>query len=141
MTIENKVKQKLNRIAIKIAEDPAYKDKDVYLHPEIKEACLQEKERVCWGCASVNCYAKQTLCKKLGLKKQYYGGCKGKRATFGDLKYYGKISNDPPSAPTHSASTITKPSEKVDYDSDAADVEAAMSLFLLTNVTEVESFE
>ena len=43
MTIENKVKQKLNKIAIKIAEDPAYKDKDVYLHPDVKEACLQEK--------------------------------------------------------------------------------------------------
>ena len=50
------------------------------------------------------------------------------------------VSNEPPTAPAHFATIITKPSENVDYDSDAADVEQAMALFLSTNVSEVESF-
>jgi len=138
-TVENKLKEKLNKIAVKIAEDPTFKDKDVYLHPDIKEACLQEKERVCSGCASINCYVKQTLCKKHNIKKQYYGKCKGKRANFSDLTHYGVIENTP-TAPTHSASTISKPSKDVDYDSDAADMAQAMALFLASKTTENEEF-
>ena len=65
---DNKIKEKLKKIAVKIAEDPAFNGKDVYLHPNIKEACLQEKERVCWGCARSNCYMKQKLCQNIMLR-------------------------------------------------------------------------
>ena len=61
-TIDNKFKEKLNLIAVKLAEDLSLKDKEVYLHPDIKNACFKEKERVCWECAGINCYIKQQLC-------------------------------------------------------------------------------
>lgn len=48
-TVENKLKEKLNKIEVKIAEDPAFKDKDVYFHPDIKEACLQKKRKSLLG--------------------------------------------------------------------------------------------
>ena len=100
---EDKIKDKLKKIAVKIAEDPAFKSKAVYLHPEIKEACSQEKERVCWGCAGVNCYIKQKLCQKHNVKKQFFGTCKGKQANIGDLSHYG-ITGTPPESPTHPSS-------------------------------------
>ena len=59
---EDKIKEKLNTIAVKIAQDTSTKDDEVYLHPDIKNACYQEKEKVCWGCSGINCFIKQTLC-------------------------------------------------------------------------------
>ena len=66
------------------------------------------------------------------------GTCKGKRATFGDLTNFGVITPEKPTAPTHSAST--KPSEKVNYDSDSSDVDQAMGQLTSTNVADVETF-
>ena len=43
----NKFKEKLNLIAVKIAEDTSFKDKDVHLHLDIKNACFKDRERVC----------------------------------------------------------------------------------------------
>ena len=64
--IDDKFKVKLNLIATKIAEDPSFKDKEVYMHPNIKNACQQDKEKVCWECAGVNCYIRQQHCYKVG---------------------------------------------------------------------------
>ena len=124
---DSKLKEKLNKIAVKIAEDTSFKDKDVHLHPDIKDACLQDRERVCWACAGINCYIKQTLCKNHRVKRQFLGQCKGKKATFGDLSKYGLV--EQPSTPTHSATTTPKPSNDVDYDSDTVAVAENMAMF------------
>ena len=117
LAVDNKFKEKLNLIAVKLADDVSLKDKEVYLHSDIKAACSTEKERVCWKCAGINCYIKQQLCIKHKIKRQFVGRCQGKKATFGDLSKYGVANVQ---TPAHSATTIPKPSVNVDYDSDTA---------------------
>ena len=79
---DNKLKEKLNTIAAKIAQDTSSKDKDVHLHPDIKDACSKEKERVCWECAGINCYIKQQLCKRQNIKRQISWYLQGKEGNL-----------------------------------------------------------
>ena len=43
-SVDNKFKEKLNLIAVKLAEDLSLKDKEVYLHSDIKNACIKKKK-------------------------------------------------------------------------------------------------
>ena len=66
--VDNKFKEKLNGIAVKLADDATLKDKEVHLHADIKNACNAEQQRVCWESAGINCYIKQKLCHKHKVK-------------------------------------------------------------------------
>ena len=77
---------KIIATGIKLAEDPANKDVKVFTHKDIVELLRKEKKRACWSCHRCNCFLKQTASQKLKMTKQYFGECKGKQATFEDLK-------------------------------------------------------
>ena len=79
VAVDNKFKEKLNLIAVKLADDVSLKDKEVYLHTDIKVACSEEKARVCWECAGINCYIKQQLCIKHKIKRNLLVSAREKR--------------------------------------------------------------
>lgn len=134
IAIDDRVKKTLKTVAVEKAKDTANKELDVYRNADIAEACKKEGLKVCWACASPNCYIKQTLCNKLGIPKQYVNGCKGKIAKFGDLSNYGlptKTNNPKGKKPegNENASAVIKPLEVNNYDSDNSDLEQAMGSF------------
>ena len=125
----------MNQITVKLAQDVSLKDTEVYSHEDIKAASIAEKEKGCWECAGINCLIKQNLCAKYKVKRQYDGGCKEKKATFGDLSKYG-VSKTPSAS---SNTTNIKPSV-IDYDSDSAALRENMAIFWESQETNSEEF-
>ena len=118
-SVDNKFKANVHQIAAKlILQDPSLKDTEIFSHEEIVTASTAEKAKGCWECGGLNCLLKQNLCKEFKVKRQFIGGCKGKKATFGDLSKYGVTKNPSVGGNT----TNIKPPAVIDYDSDSTAV-------------------
>ena len=120
------IKNEVTTIALKLAEDPSLSDAKVGLNKEIQDHLAQKKVRICWCCQSANCYCRQTLSNKHKLKKRYNDNCTGKQITFAELKDRVKTKVSSPTE-TNTAAANIKPATVTDYDSDAAELELAVS--------------
>ena len=92
----------------------------------IPENLAQKKIRVCWCCRTVNCLIRQQLSYKHEIQKRYAPNCTGKQITFSELKEQVKNKEASPTE-SNTASANIKPSAVTKHDSDAADLEFAMS--------------
>ena len=87
---------------------------------------------VCW----IKLFNQVNLCAKYKVKRQFDGGCKGKKSTFGDLSKYGVAKSPSASGNT----TNIKPPAVIDYDSDSAALRENMAIFWESQEAHTEEF-
>ena len=72
--------------AIQLAGDPKNAETEVINHPDMKNFMKEKKmKRGCWCCFKHNCFLKQTMSRKMHLKKKFLGDCKGTLLKFKNL--------------------------------------------------------
>ena len=72
--------------AVQLASDPKNAEMEIIDHPDIKNFMKEKKiKRGCWDCFLHNYFLRQTISRRLNLKKRYLLECKGRRLKFKNL--------------------------------------------------------
>ena len=72
VSAENKHKAVLRKIVEEKAKNEHNKDLKIGDDPDIIEADKKAKVKSCWCCGSSNCLIQQQICKRQGIKRQYF---------------------------------------------------------------------
>ena len=103
---DNALRQEVDDLALKIAEDPANDNVIITNHEQIKSFLEKKKKKVCWKCRRQKCLSKQTASRKFKLEKKFDNKCDGKPLTFKQFK----ANNEGKPKAVESTAKITTPS-------------------------------